>query len=81
MATIVTLLSLLSGFECSVPGAVKCSKRANGCCSAFYYEGIAIRNSRGKCNFLGAPEAPKVEAKKLNSIKASKRGVAGQATK
>lgn len=76
MATIIGLLS--SGFECYVPGAVKCSKREARCCKAFYYEGVIRRNELGKCNFLGQPDAPKVEAKKVNALKASKRAAAGK---
>ncbi len=73
-----TILLLASGFECKVPGADKCSKRALGLCSAFYYEGIARRNAVQACNFLGFPQVAKAEAKKVNPLKASKKAATGK---
>jgi hypothetical protein len=73
-----TILLLASGFECKVPDAAKCSKRALGLCSAFYYEGIVHRNTRGACNFLGFPQVAKAEVKKVNPLKASKKAATGK---
>jgi hypothetical protein len=72
------MLLLTSGLECRVVGSDRCSKKANGLCPVFHYEGIALRNTRGACNFLGSAPEPKAASKKVNALKASKRAAAGK---